>query len=194
MAALVATSLSMVSACGDPDTVVLVRVVGSASGSIAQLSVTVAAEGEMRTFSVPEDKRAIVLPTSFTLQIPPGRGSAVTIGVRALDAAGNVVADGSLTASDLDISKQNVVTIQISPVTVGLPDGGGPRDANVNEPDASPISDGMGALDANGPMGFDGGVDVGAPLDAAPLPDAAERLDAAAPDAAPDAEADADVM
>lgn len=119
---------------------------------------------------------------------------AVTIGVRALDAADNVVADGSLTASDLDISKQNVVTIQISPVTVGLPDGGGPRDANVNEPDASPISDGMGALDANGPMGFDGGVDVGAPLDAAPLPDAAERLDAAAPDAAPDAEADADVM
>ncbi len=167
--------------CGEADAVMLVRVEGDAAGTIAQFSVRTEVDDEVRTFAVPEQKGTINLPTSFSIQIPPQFDGAFRIEIQALNDDDEVIGEGSASANAL----QPTITVQLTPVTLGLPDGGPRKDA-AEKPD----EDASSAPDEDaGPILVDGGrpQDAGdaGKLDAPLRMDAAPKLDAGAPDTAP---------
>lgn len=162
----------LANACGEVDTVLFIRVIGTTANTIHQFDVDVEIDDEMRTFRIPEAKTPINLPTSFTLQVGPSFKGAAKVQVKALDEGGRVVAEGLSTTSSLESGKVNKIEVQISPV-VSIPgDGGTRKDAAVDAPASDDARD--GATDARD----------GASSDAV-VPDA-KQDGPVAPDAAPD--------
>ena len=113
--------------CGERDTVVLVRVDGSTAGTIRQFAVTLSVSDELRSFTIPGQKRSINLPTSFTAQIPPSVEGTATVQVKALNDEGVVIGEGTSTTSALAVGRQNTIEIQIAPVVASTGDGGVPK-------------------------------------------------------------------
>ena len=159
--------------CGERDTVVLMRVDGSTAGTISQFAVTLSVSNELRSFTIPDQKRSINLPTSFTVQIPPSFEGVATVQVKALNDEGVVIGEGTSTTSAVAVGRQNTIEIQIAPVIASTGDGGAPK------------LDAAGTLPTDGslPKPKDGGAGDVPKMDGAGDP---PKLDAAADGSTPD--------
>lgn len=111
--------LALVAACDPVDTVVLVIVEGESAATIQQLDVAITVGGRSRQLTVPDAPEAILLPTSFTVQLSPEIRGGVSIMVRALGGDGATVATGTGTWGDLQISAANEVTVTLTPAAAG---------------------------------------------------------------------------
>jgi hypothetical protein len=165
-------------ACGSPDTVVLVGVQGM-TPPIRQLDVEATVGTEKRSLRVPEQPATdpFFLPTNFTLQIPRSLSGTLRVSVTALDASGRAIATGSgMIPLEVGVRNELTVMIGVPPPDAGPPDAAADAPApDAPSPDVTPdAEDGPGDL---------GGADAGASV----APDAPVDM---APDAGLDAPAD----
>jgi hypothetical protein len=108
--------------CADPDSVVLVQVVGSVSG-IYRLRSVVSVGGETRSFDVPQAPRSIPLPTSYTIQIDRSMSGPLDVQVTALDAGEQELASGAASLPALLVGQVNEVLITLGPAPYPDRDG-----------------------------------------------------------------------
>jgi hypothetical protein len=166
-----------INGCGELDTVLFVRVEGATTGTISQFAVTVSVGEQIRAFTIPDQKKLINLPTSFTIEVPAAFEGVASIQVKALNDQGVVIGEGMAPTTAIDAGKQNSLVVQISPVIASNGDGGLP-----------PAKDGGGMPDAPGDarLAADAGTaDGGVPkLDASAKDAPVVVPDASAPDAA----------
>jgi hypothetical protein len=217
--AVLAVLAALFGACAKGDTVVLVRIQGTVSGSIDHLNVTAVIGIDSQHLRIARSTAPgslIVLPAAFTLQIPRAKTGGLRVTVVASNAQGQELGRGVG-----EFPRLNVGSNQTMIVTLGLTPGAGAdagRDGAMDAVDVAsdrvietlPVTpDGM---TGDGPS--DGGVDsaVDAAIDAAqdmpnlldvpadaspdagvdaPVDTVPDAVPDAAPDAAPDAELDA---
>lgn len=175
-AARVAGVLAVVLAlggCSDDKSVVHVDVTGQVDG-IFQLVVDISAGGLATTLFVPAAPRAIMLPTSFNIEMDHSRQGELMVGITANDENGVAIARGTGDLPAIDVGHVNGMSIDLTPVT---PSGGGQPDGGAT-PDDGGTSDDAGTADA-------GGDDAGPASDA--VDDAAGDLAEAGDDAGDDA-------
>lgn|GEM_PF-5257590 len=187
LVAAMSLAVATINACGEVDTVLFVRVEGATTGTISQFAVTISVGEQIRAFTIPEQKKLINLPTSFTIEVPAAFEGVASVQVKALNEQGVVIGEGMATTAAINVGKENSIFVQISPVLALPADGGVP-----------PTKDGGVVLDAAGdakPVADANGKDTGTPgvdasiMDAPTVPDADVVVpDAAALDASDDAD------
>jgi hypothetical protein len=113
-----------INGCGELDTVLFVRVDGATTGTISQFRATITIGGEGRMFTIPDQKRRINLPTSFTVEIPPDFKGDALVQVDALNDQGVVIGEGMASITAIGVGEKNTIDVQIAPVLVSPPDAG----------------------------------------------------------------------
>lgn len=182
---------STINACGELDTVLFVRVEGASTGTISQFAVTLSVGEQTRAFTIPDQKKPINLPTSFTIEVPAAFEGPASVQVKALNDQGVVIGEGMASTSGINVGQQNNIFVQIAPVLAANGDAGQPpaKDGGVV---VDAAIDTQAAKDAGSKDSATPGLDASIPdapvvaLDAA-VPDAAVP-DAVVPDASEDAE------
>jgi hypothetical protein len=180
-------ALLAASGCAKKKTVVVVTVTSDAS-DVVQLDVKVRVGAQGTQFFVPRAAgEPITFPTDFTIEIDPSRQGALDLTIDALDAAKEVVAEGSGGVGALVVGQRNDVTVILGNLVLPPPDGGapdgGPDGAAGDGGEDAAAGDGGGDTVETGPPDVSGEV----------APEAAGADDAGAdtPGVPPDASEDA---
>jgi hypothetical protein len=126
------------SACHRADSVLLVEVGGDLRYQPWQFQVTIGAGGLTKTMTVPPVPEAIMLPTSFTVELDRKLTGPVVVTVDAFDEGGNYFATGAVRQEHIQVGEVTIISV-ILPGTLPPPDDGGitnPAELDAGEPDA----------------------------------------------------------
>jgi hypothetical protein len=141
--------LSFVSACKQPDSILLIDVSGPTNIMAVQFYVTVTVDTYHTTeaFYVPAtpmpSDHTIVLPASFTIELAPSHSGPIAITIEALDVTKSPLGSGSTMQQHIELGGQTIIAVAL---TDAIPPGGADGGSDAGDADTA----GSGAAGTQG--------------------------------------------